>query len=75
MLFISAKTGQGVDEVLRTVVERIDPPKVDDSNDDENQKLNPLKAFLFDARYVPNRGVACLIKIMGGGFLDFQKIK
>ena len=64
-----------MDEVLRSVVEKIDPPMVDDSKDDEKKKLNPLKAFLFDARYVPNRGVACLIKIMGGGFLDFQKIK
>lgn len=33
-----------------------------------------FKAFLFDARYVPNRGVACLIKIMGGQ-LDYQKLR
>jgi len=26
----------------------------------------PFKAFLFDAKFVPSRGVACLIKIMGG---------
>jgi len=27
---------------------------------------NPFKAFLFDAKFVPSRGVACLIKIMAG---------
>lgn len=35
----------------------------------------PFRAFLFDARYVPSRGVACLIKVMSGGQLDFSKIK
>lgn len=25
-----------------------------------------MKAFLFDARFVPSRGVACLVKIMSG---------
>jgi len=29
-------------------------------------KKQNLKAFLFDAKFVPNRGVQCLIKIMSG---------
>ena len=29
-------------------------------------KKENLKAFLFDAKYIPNRGVQCLIKIMSG---------
>ena len=39
------------------------------------EKSDLFRAFLFDARYVPNRGVACLIKIMGGGAFDFTKLK
>lgn len=35
----------------------------------------PFKAFLFDAKFVPSRGVACLIKIMGGQNFDFTKMK
>lgn len=26
----------------------------------------PLRAFLFDARFMSNKGVACLVKIMSG---------
>jgi translation elongation factor EF-4 len=43
--------------------------------EESSESENHLKAFLFDARYVPNRGVACLIKIMGGGQLDWAKLK
>jgi translation elongation factor EF-4 len=64
MLFISAKEGKNVDQVFDAIVNKISPPPI-------QQDLNSLTAFLFDARYVPNRGVACLIKIMGGGPLDF----
>ena len=49
------------------VINRIKPPP-----SDEEEKM---RAFLFDARYIPNRGVACLIKCMGGGSIDFQKLK
>ena len=33
-----------------------------------------MKAFLFDARFVPSRGVACLVKIMSGT-LNLDKIR
>jgi translation elongation factor EF-4 len=68
MLFISAKTGLGVEGVLDAIIKRISPPPAPVETD-------PLRCFLFDARYVPNRGVACLVKIMGGQCLDFQKLK
>ena len=45
MLFISAKTGQGVDTVLDSIINRIDPPVTPKKDD-------PLRCFLFDARYV-----------------------
>lgn len=33
-----------------------------------------MKAFLFDARFIPMRGVACLIKIMEGS-LNTEKMR
>ena len=66
MLYISAKTGQGVDTVFKAIIESLPPPPAP-----ENEIL---KAFLFDARYVPTRGVACLIKVMSG-CLTLEKVK
>jgi GTP-binding protein LepA len=58
VLFISAKTGQNVDELLKRIVERIPPPQgsVDSS----------LKALIFDAYYDEHRGVVVYVRIMDG---------
>jgi hypothetical protein len=45
-------------------------PRGTESKERESQAIEadePFRAFLFDARYVPSRGVACLIKVMSGG--------
>ncbi len=71
---ISAKTGAGVEEVLKAVIERIPPPS--------GQTTDPVKAFLFDSlsvngflsralvdyhrRYDRYRGVISLISVQGG---------
>jgi GTP-binding protein LepA len=57
-MLISAKLGLGVIDLLDEIIARVPPPSkaVD----------NALKCFLFDARFVPSRGVACLVKVMQG---------
>ncbi len=59
-MHISAKTGLGVDKIFEAIIERIPPPKLAQSDE--------LKLFLFGARFVQTRGVACLIKVMSGTF-------
>lgn len=65
----SAKTGQGVVEVLEAVVKFLPPPKGD--------SLLPLKALIFDANYDPYRGtiISCRIfegKIKAGDTIVFM---
>src|SRR5678816_1689583 len=57
-LLVSAKTGQGVEEMLEAVVERIPPPIAD--------REAPLSALIFDSWYDTFRGVVVLVRVMSG---------
>ena len=70
-LYISAKEGTNLHQVFDAIIERIEPPKVQD--DDPDKEL--LKCFLFDARYTGSRGVACFIKVMTHKPLDLNQIQ
>ncbi len=54
----SGKTGMGVNEILRAIIERINPPK---GNPDA-----PLKALVFDSVYNSFRGIIGYFKVMDG---------
>ena len=58
ILQISAKTGQGVPELLHAVIERIPAPKGDPDA--------PLQALIFDSYYDQYRGVISSIRIVDG---------
>ena len=55
---ISAKTGAGVAALLRTLIERIDPPAGDPAA--------PLRALVFDSTYDPHRGVVAYVRVVDG---------
>ena len=55
---ISAKTGQGVENVLEAIVERIPPPA------DENKK--PLRALIFDAIFDSYKGAIAYVRVKEG---------
>ncbi|MBR1754366.1 translation elongation factor 4 [bacterium] len=64
---VSAKTGEGIGEVLESIVELV-PPPVDTSE-------KPLRALVFDSAYDPYLGTVCLFKIMDGKISDTDKIR
>jgi GTP-binding protein LepA len=64
---ISAKTGEGVADVLEAIVHRLPPPK--------GAADAPLQALIFDSWFDPYRGVVVLARVMNGRLKRGQKIR
>ncbi len=63
----SAKTGEGVSEILETIVRDIPPPAGD--------KNAPLKALIFDSWYDSYRGVIVLFRVIEGTIKKGMKMR
>ena len=64
---VSAKTGQGVDEVLEAIVHRLPPPT--------GNSEAPLQALVFDSWFDAYRGVIVLVRVMQGTMCKGQRIR
>ncbi len=67
VLRISAKTGEGVKELLEAVIDRVPPPKGDPKG--------PLQALIFDSHYDQFRGVISSVRVMNGTLRTGARIR
>ncbi|MDP7673453.1 MAG: translation elongation factor 4 [Dehalococcoidia bacterium] len=67
VLQISAKTGDGVDDLLERVVEKVDSPG--GVSDD------PLRALIFDSKYDQFKGVVAYVRVMHGSFSSSDRVR
>ncbi|MDG4867754.1 translation elongation factor 4 [Guyparkeria sp. 1SP6A2] len=63
----SAKTGEGVDEVVERLIEQIPPP--------EGNEDGPLKALIVDSWFDNYVGVVALVRVIDGAIRPKAKIK
>jgi len=64
---VSAKTGEGVQELLERLIERIPPPKGDPAA--------PLQALIIDSWFDNYMGVVSLVRVMNGSLKLGDKIR
>ena len=63
----SAKTGQGIEDILEAIVNHIPPPK--------GKKDTPLKALIFDSYFDSYKGVIAHVRIMEGYIKKGMRLK
>ena len=66
-IYVSAKTGQGIDDIFKALIERLNPPSSGD--------IEETKALLVDSWYDSYLGVIVLVRVLNGELTKGQKIK
>jgi len=67
VLQISAKTGDGVSELLQQIIRRVEPPSGDVDA--------PLRALIFDSKYDQFKGVVAYVRAMDGELKSTDRIR
>jgi len=67
VILASAKTGEGIEGILRGIVDRVPAP-----NGDPN---SPLQALIFDSVFNPYRGIETYFKVVNGKLSKGDRVK
>lgn len=77
---VSAKTGEGTEKLLHTIIEKIPAPKKDIlpfgfAQGKQNSNINDLQALIFDSYYDSHRGVIAFVRVFSGVMNRKMKVK
>ena len=64
---VSAKTGEGVEQIMEAIITRIKPPTGDSEA--------PLQALIFDSVFNPFRGIIAYFRVFNGTIQSGDKVK
>src|SRR3989338_8015436 len=64
ILYASGKTGEGVEDILKAVVQRLPEPK--------GGSTKPLRALIFDSIYDIHKGVVAYVRVFDGQLLPSE---
>ncbi len=66
ILYASGKTGEGVEDIIKAVIQKVPPPKGDSTK--------PVTALIFDSIYDIHRGVVAYVRVFDGQIFPREKI-
>ena len=66
-LLCSAKTGQGIEDILKHIVKKVPQPK--------EQETDLCRALIYDAHYDAYRGVISYLRVMSGSIKKGQRLR
>ena len=67
VLLCSGKTGEGVEDLIKAVIDRIPAPKINNNA--------PTRALIFDSHFDPYRGVIALVRVFDGKITNKDTMK
>ena len=67
VIFVSAKEGIGIKEVLKAIIQRIPPPS--------GVAQGPLRALIFDSKYDPYKGVIAYLRVVDGSISKGSRLR
>ena len=67
IVFVSAKDGTGIPEILEAIVQRVPPPT--------GSPDSPLRALIFDSKYDPYKGTIAYVRVMDGQVPSGSRVK
>ena len=67
VILASAKTGEGIEGILRGIIDRVPPPK--------GNPNAPLQALIFDSVFNPYRGIETYFKVVNGRLAKGDRVR